>query len=163
MSKWTKTEEFDLITDVRNGKSIEQISLDHNRSVNAIEMRLKKIIYENVMAGKSITNISNMLHINEDKTRCYFYSYKEFKEKHTGNVDVFDTTNTTDNKNTQSTPNIQKISEKMKQLELENKMLSLLVENKNLHSQINKLIKDGKIDKNIKQIIKKLRTTKITP
>ena len=86
-NRWTKEEEVGLIKDIASGINIDVISQKNNRSTSAIELRLKKIIYENVSSGKNIDEISKILNIHVEKTRQYFYSYKDFKEKHMGIVD----------------------------------------------------------------------------
>lgn len=87
MSKWTKEEELDLIKDIANGLQIDHIAIKRNRSNSAIELRLKKIIYENIIAGRSPETMAKKLHMHVDKIKQYFYSYKDFKEKHSGHVD----------------------------------------------------------------------------
>lgn len=217
MSKWTKEEEVELIKDIANGLQIEHIAIKRNRSNSAIELRLKKIVYENVIAGRSFEKMSKMLNMSTDKLRQYFYSYKDFKEKHTGQID--DITNLKSNysdifgekkvshhshakeslhpKHTSGVfskiqndldnlkesnhykdrhsdrrsdhsrgeqiggVRLDSLENKIKQLELENKLINLVVENKNLNSQLNKLIKEGKVDKNIKLAIKNIRGKKI--
>lgn len=181
-SKWTQDEELKLIQDISTGININIIAVKHNRSESAVLLRLKKIIYENAIAGRSIQNISKLLNLNEEKTRQYFYSYKEFKEKHTELVDnnfqklqnKEQTMNINNPKISQqyiqnnnnnvieqpsqfggeATRKIQKIQSKMHRIENENKILKLIVENKELTHKLNKMIKDGKIDKNIKKLIK---------
>jgi hypothetical protein len=86
-NRWTKDEELLLIKDIASGINIDIIAKTKNRSSSAIELRLKKIIYENISSGKNINDIAKILNINIDKIRQYFYSYKDFKEKHTGIVD----------------------------------------------------------------------------
>jgi hypothetical protein len=141
--------------------------------------------------------MSKKLHLPVDKLRQYFYSYKDFKEKHSGHVE--DITNLkanhsdifgehkgnishaghschvennvfsklhneiekikehTDEYNHHGGAKLDNLENKIKQLELENKLINLIVENKNLNSQLNKLIKEGKVDKNIKVAIKNIR------
>ena len=78
--KWTKNEELELINNIASGKGLETFAQNHGRSVSAVELRLKKIIYENCINGKSLEHISQLLKINIDKTTQYYYWYKEFKE-----------------------------------------------------------------------------------
>ena len=87
-SRWTQEEELLLIKSIAFGDSLDAIALTHNRTPSAIELRLKKIIYENASSGKSLDGIAKLLKLSEDKIRQYFYAYKEFKEKHVGLVDV---------------------------------------------------------------------------
>lgn len=191
MSKWTKEEELDLIKDIANGLQIEHIAIKRNRSNSAIELRLKKIIFENIVAGRTLETMAKKLHLPIEKINQYFYAYKDFKEKHAGNID--DITHLKANNSdifgehkkhsehavfSKLQKEIEQIKEhhtdekhncqhggaktinlesKIKQLELENKLINLIVENKQLNSQLNKLIKDGKVDKNIKIAIKNIR------
>jgi hypothetical protein len=193
MSKWTKEEELDLIKDIANGLQIEHIAIKRNRSNSAIELRLKKIIFENIVAGRTPETMAKKLHLSFDKINQYFYAYKDFKEKHSGNVDDIANlkSNNSDifcehkkhsdnivfsklqkeieqikdhaeekysgNHNQHGGSKIINLESKIKQLELENKLINLIVENKQLNSQLNKLIKDGKVDKNIKIAIKNIR------
>lgn len=153
--RWDKEEELKLINSISSGETLENIAIKHNRSTSAIELRLKKIIYENCISGKSLESIAKLLNMTVDKIRQYFYSYKEFREKHTG---VVDDVIIPSDKNKQNIDNkLDKISSTFKKLETENKILRLIVENKELTHKLNKLIKDGKVDKSIKTILKILR------
>ena len=186
-ARWTRDEEMSLIKDIASGLQIELLSQKHNRSNSAIELRLKKIIYENVKSGKSLQNISHLLKLPSDKTAQYYYAYKEFKEKHTGVADneinvtnnAINVANTVktfvpqvqtqqggDNSNVnniniekafQEPNNLEKIESKLRRLEMENRILKLVVENKELTQQLNKLIKEGKVDPSIKTLIKVFR------
>jgi len=173
-SRWNKEEELMLIQNISNKKPLSDIAQIHNRSLNAIELRLKKIIYENICNGKTINNISLKLNLSEDKVRQYFYSYKEFIEKHNGistrntivesnNVEsniinkVEHNINDMNNTNNAIEPVYKILENKIKKLELENKILSLIIENKQLTYKINKLIETGHVNKNIKKIIKLIR------
>lgn len=196
MSKWTKEEELDLIKDIANGLQIENIAIKRNRSNSAIELRLKKIIFENIVAGRTSEIMSKKLHLPIERINQYFYAYKDFKEKHSGNTenianlkinnsDMFGENEKNHTVFSKLHKEIQEIKEiqldekennkhaqtggskignlenKIKQLELENKLINLIVENKQLNSQLNKLIKEGKVDKNIKIAIKNIREKKI--
>lgn len=192
-SRWSKEEELSLIKDISNGFSLETLSQKHNRSVSAIEMRLKKIIFENANSGNSLNSISKLLKLDMGKTLQYYYSYKEFYEKKTktsltkptqlikqinnyngvgGNMHPANLANPTNKVNQtdqiEKLPDLEKafgepsknnkLESKLKKLEIENKILRLIVENKELTQQLNKLIKDGKVDPSIKSVIKTLRS-----
>ena len=193
-SRWTREEELKLIKSISTGESLDILSIKHGRTSSAIELRLKKIIYENAIGGKSMENISKLLNIPEEKIRQYFYSYKEFNEKHGGLIDAihmppdnptplpipvpmqFGGNNYMKNQmNNQMNNQIiggrlnqgsftenkfEKFEEKLKKLELENKILKLVVDNKDLTLKLNRLIKDGKVDKSIKGVIKSIRKSK---
>jgi hypothetical protein len=75
MNKWTIEEESKMLKMIQNKNKIKDISLLFNRSENAIELRLKKIIYENINNGKSIEFISKILNLSKDKIKKYYNSY----------------------------------------------------------------------------------------
>lgn len=183
--RWTREEELNLIKDISGGESLEKLATKHNRTTSAIELRLKKIIYENATAGKSLEDLAKLLNIPIDKTRQYFYSYKEFREKHTGAVDAvipaLPPTKPEPLPNQSQQPVIlpnqsqqpvvlmtggsgsekmDKIKSKLKKMEEENRLIKLIVENKELTHKLNKLIKEGKIDESVKKLIKLLRKSK---
>ena len=213
-SRWSRPEELSLIKDISSGINLEILSQKHNRSVSAIELRLKKIIYENANDGKSLNSIAQLLRMDINKVNQYYYSYKEFKEKQSGGTQQNLTnpatqiigqaiqtaqtiqqqtippvqqthyaqpqfqTNYVGGNNSQfmdtqiNAPNLlnvdkafgepsnsDKLESKLKRLEMENKILRLVVENKELTHQLNKLIKEGKVDPSIKTVIKSLRKT----
>jgi len=54
---------------------------------------------------------------------------------------------------------IDRIELKLKKLELENRILQLVVENKDLTHKLNRLIKEGRVDKSVKDLIKVVRKT----
>jgi hypothetical protein len=201
MSKWTREEEHELVKDISQGFQFDHIAIKKGRSASAIELRLKKIIYENVMSGKTFETLSKVLKMDSEKLRQYFYSYKDFKEKHTGqiediagqksnNSDIYikkthvseipastnlfskiqhDIDKIGNNGHAQhggqhtksDNVSISGLENKIKKLELENKLIGLVVENKNLNTQLNKLVKEGKVDKSIKTTIKNIRGGKL--
>ena len=206
--KWTKNEELELINNIASGKGFETFAQNHGRSVSAVELRLKKIIYENCINGKSLEHISQLLKINIDKTTQYYYWYKEFKESkdktknnsnvNTGSAHILEggaiqsTVQSTVQpivqpvvqptiqsiqpfEQLQNDPikiknidaqiekafaepnNLEKIESKLKKLKMENEILKLIVENKELTQKLNQLIDEKKIDPSIKQLIKVVR------
>jgi|SaaInlStandDraft_4_1057021.scaffolds.fasta_scaffold02174_6 DNA-binding transcriptional ArsR family regulator len=193
-NKWNKDEELQVIKAISNGKSINEISEIHSRSPSAIELRLKKIIYENYAIEKrSFKDLSKLLKLDTDKIAQYYYSYKDFREKHTqGNKHLdHDITIEHDERNELNALNahtgqlggsrtnefklneqiddafkepnpLSKIEHKLKRLEIENRILKLVVENKDLTQQLNSLIKEGKVSPSIKKLIKMLRSNKVT-
>jgi len=164
-SRWTNEEELNLVKDISAGISLDMLAQKHNRSVSAIELRLKKIIYGNVSSGKTIQQISKLLKLPEDKVTQHYYSYKDFKEKHDvstmpvpNQIQAGGATKITINEpDNFSNKKLDKIETKLKKIELENKILRLIVENKDLTHKLNRLIKEGKVDKSIKNLIKVVR------
>ncbi len=175
MARWDKKEELTMLREIHAGKSLESIAESHNRTVSAIELRLKKIVYENAIEGRSHKEIASLLGptMTEDKIRQYFYSYKEFREKHTGLVDEDKQHNQHNEQHNQqhdqqhdqqhggkenSDMTLEKINARLQKIETENKLLGLMIENKELTHKVHMLIKEGKIDKSIKEVIKKIRS-----
>jgi len=78
---WSKTEEINFIRDIISGKSFIELSSKYNRSPNALELRLKKIIFDNIESKKTEEKLSQMLKIPVDKIKQYYYEYKGFLEK----------------------------------------------------------------------------------
>lgn len=174
-SRWTSEEELNLVKDISTGISLEILAQKHNRPITAIELRLKKIIYGNVSSGKTVEQISKLLNLSEDKIKQHYYSYKDHKEKYDitpninkQNIKPVDILLGDKNQNGGSITKEQgsfndkkldKIDTKLKKIELENKILRLIVENKDLTHKLNRLIKEGKVDKSIKNLIKVVRNT----
>ena len=80
-TRWTLEEEKKLIREVKNGSNLSGLSKELNRSENALELRIKKIIYDSIAGNKSINSISRSLNLPEEKVKQYFYSYKDMMEK----------------------------------------------------------------------------------
>lgn len=202
-ARWTEQEEISLLKDISNGVSLDLLSQKHNRSVSAIELRLKRRIYDNVQHGKSLHEITKVMKMNSDKVAQYYWSYKEFKENKDKNKDKNKDTNVQNsvpfiqptvqtfqpvqinsqipvqfqvpsslsiqagggdndvnnamvNKAFEEPKVIDKLEMKLKKLETENRILKLVVENRELRGQLKKLIKEGKVDESIKNLIKVL-------
>lgn len=82
MNRWTPEEELKLLTDISAGKKFSDLAPIYNRSDSALELRLKKIIYENIQFGKkSINSLHKSTNIPESTINQYFYSYKDYLEK----------------------------------------------------------------------------------
>jgi hypothetical protein len=157
-TRWNKDEELKLIKSISNGQDLESISKNHNRSVSAVELRLKKIIYENASQGKSIEKISKMLKLPNDKVKQYFYSYKEFAEKHNTPTQSIKPEQHVQPVHEGGEPEIYKDNKVILHgLEIENKILKLVVENRELKHKLNNLIKEGSVDKGIKDFIKQIK------
>lgn len=164
--KWTREEELNFIKEISQGLQINQLAIKHNRTTSSMELRLKKIIYENVLAGKSIDTISKALKLSQEMIRQYFISYKEFRDKYKGvadidNIDPDLIKVTSDQQNllkndvqTGGDVLVRKVNNKIKQLETENKIIKTIIENKELRAKMNKMVKDGVIDYNVKLLIR---------
>ena len=129
--RWNKEEETNLLKDISKGKSFDDLANKYNRSSNGLELRLKKIIYEFAIKNNSVSKMSKILNIDENKLIEYYYNYKEFLEKNgkeTINVNL-----QCGGKN-----DIEKLKKKIKKLDSENKLLKKLINNKNIKSFIKK-------------------------
>ena len=86
-TRWTLEEEKKLIKTIKNGQSLDKLAKELDRSENALELRIKKIIYDTIAEKKPIASICKTLNLTEDKVKQYFYSYKEMMDK----IDSFET------------------------------------------------------------------------
>lgn len=168
---WTRDEELKLIEKIYKSESINDIAIDMGRSTSAIELRLKKIIYENVSKGKNFETISKGINIDENLVAQYYYSYKEMLEKKNnlnkpqepsfgGTKQIQNDAIAMSGGGHHKNEKIKKLEDKLDKIELENRILRLIVENKDLTQKLNKLIKEGRVDKSIKNIIKMIRNNK---
>jgi pentapeptide MXKDX repeat protein len=79
---WSRNEELEFIKELAQGEHINKIALKHSRTATSLDLRLKRIIYENVMAGKKIEHIAKTLKIQPETVRKYFYSYSTYRNKY---------------------------------------------------------------------------------
>ena len=80
-ARWTLEEEKKLIKAVKHGENLDNLAKEFNRSENALELRIKKIIYDTIAEKKSLKSVAKTLNFTEDKVKQYFYSYKDMMEK----------------------------------------------------------------------------------
>ena len=152
-SRWTKDEEIKFIKSLSKGRSFEELSLDHDRSVSALELRLKKIIYDNIIKGIEASKLSKKLNIDEDKIMQYYYSYKEFREKNGKTVENIDLTK----KDISPKPlNPSKKVESLGELIRENELLEAIIKNNELKHKINRMYEKDKLTKKTKKIVDKI-------
>jgi len=154
--KWSNDEELMLIKKISMGNKLENIAKEHDRTIPAVLKRLEKITYENIESGKSINEMSNKLHLKPGIIHKLYNSHKKSNSKKLGllNNKYVDQ----DKHDKHSMDGGAKINNKLEKLMLENKIISELILNKNLTKQLNDLITSGKIDSNVKQIIKYIRS-----
>jgi hypothetical protein len=146
---WTHNEEIELLKSIRNKAPLQNFATKYNKNIPSIELRLGKIIYENVNENKKdIHDIAKALQIPEDEVNK---KYKLYENSITHNDK-----NHQENNNIHI-PNVEEIEKKIEKLERENKFINLILENNDLHHKLNDAINNNKINKNIKTIIKELR------
>jgi DNA-binding CsgD family transcriptional regulator len=160
-NRWSKDEESKLLKYIQSGKTFAEISGEFNRSENALEMRLKKIIYENIQAGKSPSKISELLNINTEKIMQYNYSYKEHLERENKLNQFSNKENNIKSDKISRLENFNKEKQvggtisndnKLDKLKIQNEKLKLLLENYILKNKLSKVMKS---DKNIQNDILK--------
>ena len=171
--RWTVEEEGKLLKLIASGKSCKELSgatYDFNRSENALELRLKKVIYDNIMNKKPADKIAQLLNMPREKIMQYFYSYKDYidKQKQTRGDDNNIVSHKSDKinnihklsnlnspiKQNQNSPIKQNQNALIKQnqnggtdinldnIEKQNKKMKLLLENYILKQKLSKLLKD---------------------
>jgi hypothetical protein len=156
---WSKIEELNFVKDIANSKTMDELSIKYVRTKEELQHRLSKIIYDNIISGKSIDKVSAILKIPLDKSQSLFNSYitanahllkdkpQQMQPQHMQ----------PQHKQSQQmqAPNIQKSGcvNDFKFLENENKIMKIIIENKNLKKEINDLIKLGRVNKEILKVI----------
>jgi hypothetical protein len=171
-TRWTLDEEKMLIKTIKSGDSLEKLSKELDRSENALELRIKKIIYDNIAENKPISTLSRNLNMPADKIKQYFYSYKDMMDKKgKTTVDIKEQNQINDDKNKNKDDildNIQrhvnkdtnrdkdkdrdKDRDKDKQKEIskikiQNEKMETILKNIELKSELKKAIKSNKLDK----------------
>jgi hypothetical protein len=155
-SRWTTVEESRLLKLIASGKTCKELSggsYNFNRSENALELRLKKIIYDNINNKKPVEKISELLNINKDTIMQYYYSYKDYIEKQNGGSNRADSELSNSKINKLSKLNIQDKQmnggstlndsfEKTSKLEEQNRKMKLILENHILKDKLTKLLKN---------------------
>ena len=181
--KWAKDEELQFVKGVANGKTFDELAIIHNRTSSALELRLKKIIYDNVSKGRGVSKLAKGLNLDKNKVIQYYYSYAEFREKNGKDVVHADIDNKSDKKHDNKSDKkhddksdnksvhreinhkvlkksteykVHKIESKMNILEKQNKLLEIVIKNNRMRKYINQLNKDGRLDSATKKIIKKI-------
>jgi hypothetical protein len=165
-NRWTIEEESKLLKSISTGKTCKELCGGFNRSENALELRLKKIIFENISNGKPADRISTLLNMPKDKIMQYYYSYKDYVDKQQnkqsgGDINVSEKINQTTkleqiNKNMNiNTNNISGGYDNLENLETQNKKMKLLIENYILKQKLSKILK-ARDNKLYKETIKTL-------
>jgi hypothetical protein len=166
-TSWTKDEEKQLIKEIKDKKTFEELSKIHNRSISALMMRYNKIIYDNVEAGKDKSKLAKLLGITTDKITQAYYEHKAFMEKK--EVIKNDVKEESESKSIKSQKSEKKEKEepaedlskykkmmtKLALLQKENQIMKEVIENLKLKKSLKKTIDDETIYKEVLKIIKK--------
>jgi hypothetical protein len=142
--KWTLEEEFKTVNLLKDGESIKNIAITLGRNDTEIISRLNKIIYENIEKGMSIREISDIMRISEKSVIQFYKDYLNKKKIKTFNNNI-NGGNIKINNN-----------EYFDKIKRENELMTLIIENKDLHKKLDNLIISGNIHPNIKKIIQKI-------
>ncbi len=165
---WNKEEEKEFIKQIAEGRSMADIASKHERTETAMELRLKKIIYDNVEKGFSADKLSKIIKLPLDKINQYYYEYKGFIEKKDKNkINKEEKINEKKEETKISTMNIiggyhsekkdsDNTKDKMAILEKENRVMKEILDNIQMKNKINKLIDNGYLDKDIRRKIGKI-------
>lgn len=65
--KWTDLEEDNLLTELSENKTINEIAKKHGRTTGGIATRISQIVYKEINAGESIDNVMNMVKMTKDE------------------------------------------------------------------------------------------------
>jgi hypothetical protein len=162
--RWSNNEELQFINSIKKGMTFEELSIKHNRSISALELRLKKIIYDNIVKGKSKSKISSLLNINITKLEQYYNSYVDFlKSKELKKLQESKELNKSkeskelkklqeSNKSKESKESKIK-SIKTKFIKKENKLLKLLLSDIKIRKYIYKIYKNKKLNIKSRKIL----------
>ena len=154
-NRWTNEEESKLLKSISSGKTCKELCGGFNRSENALELRLKKIIFENISNGKPADRISTLLNMPKDKIMQHYYSYKDYIDKQTNKTQNGGEINNI-NLNEMKINNINGgNNNNLENLEIQNKKMKLLIENYILKHKLSKILK-ARDNKLYKETIKTL-------
>jgi hypothetical protein len=154
-NRWTIQEESNLLKSIASGKTCKDLTGGFNRSENALELRLKKIIYENISKGKEPERIATLLNYPKDKVMQYFYSYKDYinKQEQKGGNNINNDNKISQLEKINNLPDINQIKSnniqqnnmsggnKLDSIEKQNKHMKLLIENYILKQKLSKIVK----------------------
>lgn len=164
--RWSRDEEKLLLQEIKEGKTFSEISKIHDRTPTGLELRFKKIIYENVQKGKNISELAKKLNMKEDKLNQYYYEYKGFAEKKTANttnsVNSVNSVKPTVNIDANTHTNTQEVThtggsledDKIKKIHRENLIMKEILNNIAMKKKIIELVKKGLLNKRVLELFK---------
>ena len=156
-NKWTLDEEKQLVLKLRGGGQMKNIAEESGRSYGSIKERLKKIIYENIKNvdnQQEVQKIGGYLNLDTELIKKYYHTYKDRFEQQNKKVN-----GEINNQN----PKEQKIEQKIEQngganmtIKKQNEVFEEIIKNYELKKKVGKLIKTKQLDKDSKEVLKKL-------
>lgn len=173
-NKWSEDELAKLVKLIKEKKSLMQIGSELNRSENAVRIKLSGIIFKNIQNHMSVEDVAKSLNMTPDEVETYHKEYNsllknrvksiekdiggsnntETKESNKDTKTHSDTTKHTVSDSTQKGGKKEKI---LSDLEYENRLIKSMIDNKVLHRQLNKLIREGKITPDVKLFLKQIK------
>ena len=169
-ARWTINEERQLITDIASSKSYQELAQKYNRSPNALELRVKKIVYDNIINNRTPEMIGGNLNLPIDKIKQYYYSYKEMLEKRgkpVTNVDLNNkiinggnnkiiNKNITENQNNINLTGceIKNKDNKLVNIIEQNETFKEIINNVKMRKKLRKMLKAGKLSHEMKDLLK---------
>jgi len=168
MNNWTHDEDKDLLTNLHNNISIDNIATKLNKSVKDVNLHLGFIINNAINNGKTLTILSKKLNLDENILIELKHNYdtniqqpKEINfnqpnEDESIKTDKKNKTNKTDKKDKTikySKNELQIILDKIKD---ENEILEEIIKNKEYHKRIQEMIKEGNLNENVFKIVNML-------
>lgn len=181
--RWTKDEELNFIKGISEGRSMDDLSVVHDRTPSALELRLKKIIYDNVSKGRTTKSLSRLLNMSRDKILQYHFSYADWREKNgkpAKKIDI-DAEQSGGGKREKDKSKKRKkkrekrektkkkrrkhkkkrdrqsggnVDDKIKELDDQNRLFETIIKNNSMKEQIRAMYKDKNIDDSIRKIIR---------
>jgi len=166
-NKWTHNEETDLVFKLRGGSQMKDIAESSNRSYGAIKERLKKIIYENIKNidnNDEVQRVAKYLNLDSKLVKNYYRSYggrlidQQQKQE-----------SIKQEQPKQEQPKQESIKQEQPKQELinqsggtnmtikrQNELLEDIIKNHDLKKKVGKLVKTKQLDKDSKEVLKKL-------
>ena len=151
-NKWTHNEETDLVFKLRGGSQMKDIAESSNRSYGAIKERLKKIIYENIKNidnNDEVQRVAKYLNLDSKLVKNYYRSYggrlidQQQKQESIK----------------QEQPKQELINQSggtNMTIKRQNELLEDIIKNHDLKKKVGKLVKTKQLDKDSKEVLKKL-------
>jgi hypothetical protein len=153
MQFWTEKEEEELLEALNNKISLHEFAKQTSRSIESVEFRLQKIIYDNIFRkNHSIKYVSSIINIPIDEIKRHYSIHKKYEEDERSRDKEKHITNNTTNKS-----DLDVFDRKMEKLEKENKFIKLVLENIELHKRLSDQIEKNNVSENIKNIIDSIR------
>lgn len=81
---WTGIEDENLLIELDENKTINEIAKMHGRSDRAIKARINRIARQEIDAGESIDIVMNMVKMTKDEIQDIIYRHGKYLQTHKG-------------------------------------------------------------------------------